>query len=292
MDQEDKNPPCREALKYTPKSARFQWLNPLSRETFGGMDGARLRRALQGFPGFPGSGKRSRGGSVAVKRRLWGFGAGRSGRGWPWSSLPTAPLREPRGSVDFSHLIKEENSPGSRLTFPGSSSRPANSGSVFGLSLFCGPGSAGKKKLLDETASRNLLPEEFNCPSLRSNKIPKSGPLVFQRENDPARIRVEVQLLQWGLSPLHGVWGRFGISVSAPAKRWILWDYPEQSGHGKVVDKAMEKWWPWKNCGQGHGNVVDKAMEKWWRSPRAGNVWKKQLKGCCEYENPSLRTFV
>uniref|UniRef100_A0A8C5IJ99 Uncharacterized protein n=1 Tax=Junco hyemalis TaxID=40217 RepID=A0A8C5IJ99_JUNHY len=156
---------------------------------------AGLSRDFQDFQApslAPGEGKQ--GWIRGCQRAIVGFGAGQGGRGRPWNSLPTAPLREPRGSVDFSHLIKEENSPGSRLTFPGLRSRPANSGLCVRALVILGP-MLGWKKSLDKTASRNLLPEEFNCPSLRSNKIPKSGPLVFQRENCRAWIRVEVHFL-------------------------------------------------------------------------------------------------
>lgn len=81
----------------------------------------------------------------------------RVGRSCPWNSPAMVPLREPRGSVGFSHLIKQENSPGSWFPFVGSWYQSANSVSVFGLSLLLGP-RVRWKKLLDETVCLEKYP--------------------------------------------------------------------------------------------------------------------------------------
>lgn len=257
-----------------PKSAKFRGLNPLSRETLGGMDGARCCWALQGFPGFPGSpclatGEGKQGWIRGCQRATVGDW---SRAGWKGLALEQPPHSSPwrtTSLVDFSHLIKEENSPGSQLTFPGSRSRPANSGSVFGLSLFWGPGSAGKSCLTKP-------PREISLKSLivRVNAPIKSPSLsLWFSRGKTFLLRSVWKCSAWaGECPLcgHGAWGRFGISGSVPAKSWILGDNPqpgmcpELSGHGKMVDKAMEKWWtrPRKNHGQGRGKMMDKAMEK------------------------------
>lgn len=77
---------------------------------------------------------------------------------------------------------------------------------------------------------------------------------------------MEVQHLSWGLSPFLGTgcgadlgflalclqkggsYGRIHSLVSPGM-------CPEQSGHGQVVEEAMEKWWrrPWKNGGEVQG---------------------------------------
>lgn len=81
----------------------------------------------------------------------------RVGRSCPWNSPATVPLREPRGSVGFSHLIKQENSPGSWFPFAGSWYQSANSVSVFRLSLLSGPRVRWKKPL-DETVCLEKYP--------------------------------------------------------------------------------------------------------------------------------------
>lgn len=126
---------------------------------------------LSGAPEFPGTcfplfsiSARARQTSVSAAGLSKGDCTGRGlqrccgvGRSCPWNSPAMVPLREPRGSVGFSHLIKKENSPGSWFPFAGSWYQSANSVSVFRLSLLSGP-RVRWKKLLDETVCLEKYP--------------------------------------------------------------------------------------------------------------------------------------